>query len=179
MPEGALTEIWTSPPYNHCMFTARSDLDPSLEQQFAEALFGMSYDNPTHRPVLDAEGLRHWVAPHLDGYAAVARSVGATGFFTRPIAKPDRGLSVPASFSRAIENRRQPTLMLVFAIEGATHRSEGLGERKDVAGDQQVGVLRSDRMPEHAFSRDRDFGHQICARQRDALRGEASQRNAA
>jgi ABC-type phosphate/phosphonate transport system substrate-binding protein len=30
--ESALTEIWTSPPYNHCMFTARPDLDPSLEQ---------------------------------------------------------------------------------------------------------------------------------------------------
>ena len=42
VPEGALTEIWASRPYNHCMFTARSDLDPSLEQQFAKALFGMS-----------------------------------------------------------------------------------------------------------------------------------------
>src|SRR3979490_1393720 len=49
VPEGALTEIWTSRPYNHCMFTARSDLDPALEQAFAKALFGMSYDNPTHR----------------------------------------------------------------------------------------------------------------------------------
>ena len=28
VPEGALTEIWTSPPYNHCMFTSRPDLDP-------------------------------------------------------------------------------------------------------------------------------------------------------
>ena len=30
VPEGALTEIWTSPPFNHCMFTSRADLDPSL-----------------------------------------------------------------------------------------------------------------------------------------------------
>jgi ABC-type phosphate/phosphonate transport system substrate-binding protein len=56
VPEGALTEIWTSPPYNHCMFTARPDLDLLSEQRFAEALSGMSYDNPTHRAVLDAEG---------------------------------------------------------------------------------------------------------------------------
>jgi phosphonate transport system substrate-binding protein len=28
VPEGALTEIWTSPPYNHCMFTARPSNDP-------------------------------------------------------------------------------------------------------------------------------------------------------
>src|SRR6202045_981921 len=55
VPEGALTEIWTSPPYNHCMFTARPDLDTELERRFAEALSGMSYDNPSHRTVLDAE----------------------------------------------------------------------------------------------------------------------------
>src|SRR5919108_491471 len=35
VPEGALIEIWTSPPYNHCMFTARPDLDPLLAQRFA------------------------------------------------------------------------------------------------------------------------------------------------
>src|ERR1700730_11363489 len=29
VPESALTEIWTSQPYNHCMFTARPDLDLS------------------------------------------------------------------------------------------------------------------------------------------------------
>src|SRR6516165_12049310 len=51
VPDGALTEIWTSPPYNHCMFTSRPDLDVSLERRFAEALSGMSYDNPTHRAV--------------------------------------------------------------------------------------------------------------------------------
>src|SRR5437868_4099628 len=38
VPEGALSEIWTSPPYNHCMFTARSDFDPVLERNFAHAL---------------------------------------------------------------------------------------------------------------------------------------------
>src|SRR5258708_30570395 len=37
VPEGALTEIWTSPPYNHCMFTARPDLDLVQKRQFAEA----------------------------------------------------------------------------------------------------------------------------------------------
>src|SRR5262249_6812548 len=53
VPEGALTEIWTSPPYNHCMFTARPGLDPAFDRKFADALFAMSYDNPSHRPVLE------------------------------------------------------------------------------------------------------------------------------
>jgi phosphonate transport system substrate-binding protein len=78
-----LTEIWTSPPYNHCMFTARPDFDPSLAQRFADALSAMSYDNPRHRAVLDAEGLRRWVVPHLDGYDALREASARQGFFTR------------------------------------------------------------------------------------------------
>jgi phosphonate transport system substrate-binding protein len=84
VPEGALTEIWSSPPYNHCMFTARSDLDPALEQRFAKALFGMSFENPSHRPVLEAEGLRQWIAPQLDAYAELREASGQLGFLTRP-----------------------------------------------------------------------------------------------
>jgi phosphonate transport system substrate-binding protein len=86
VPEGALIEIWTSPPYNHCMFTARPDLDPSLEQRFVEALSGMSYDNPNHRVVLDAEGLRRWEPPHLDGYNFLRQASAQQGFFERPTA---------------------------------------------------------------------------------------------
>jgi len=80
VPEGALTEIWTSPPYNHCMFTARPDLEPELERRFAEALSEMSYDNPTHRVVLEAEGLRRWVEPHLDGYNSLREASLRQGF---------------------------------------------------------------------------------------------------
>ena len=86
VPEGALTEIWTSRPYNHCMFTARSDLDPALEHQFAKALFGMSFDNPAHRPVLEAEGLRQWIAPQLEAYAELREASLQQGFLTRPSA---------------------------------------------------------------------------------------------
>jgi phosphonate transport system substrate-binding protein len=84
VPEGALTEIWTSQPYNHCMFTARSDLDPALEQQFAKALFAMSFDNPAHRPVLEAEGLRQWIAPQLEAYGDLRRASAQQGFLARP-----------------------------------------------------------------------------------------------
>jgi ABC-type phosphate/phosphonate transport system substrate-binding protein len=68
------------------MFTARPDLDPSLEKRFADALSKMSYDNPNHRVVLDAEGLQRWVAPHLDGYDALREASARQGFFKRPSA---------------------------------------------------------------------------------------------
>jgi phosphonate transport system substrate-binding protein len=87
LPEGALTEIWTSPPYNHCMFTARPDFDQALERQFADALSGMNYDNPRHRAVLDAEGLKRWVAPHLDGYDSLREAASRRGLFGRPLGK--------------------------------------------------------------------------------------------
>ena len=83
VPEGALTEIWTSPPYNHCMFTARPGLDPGLQRRFVEALSRMSYDNPIHRSVLDAEGLHHWELPHVDGYEALREASVRQGFFAR------------------------------------------------------------------------------------------------
>jgi ABC-type phosphate/phosphonate transport system substrate-binding protein len=83
VPDGALGEIWTSPPYNHCMFTARPDLDPAIERRFADALSKMSYDNPSHRVVLDAEGLRQWVVPHLDGYESLREASAQQGFFRR------------------------------------------------------------------------------------------------
>jgi phosphonate transport system substrate-binding protein len=81
VPDGALTEIWTSPPYNHCMFTARPDFDASLERRFVDALLAMNYDNPVHRAVLEAEGLHHWEKPHLDGYISLREACSRQGFF--------------------------------------------------------------------------------------------------
>jgi len=90
-PKGALQEVWTSPPYHHCMFTARPDLDRELERSFAEALFAMNYDDPAHRAVLDAEGLRRWTPPHTDGYDALREASARQGFFQRSLAKAVEG----------------------------------------------------------------------------------------
>jgi len=81
VPEGALTEIWSSPSYNHCMFTARADFEVDREQQFVEALSAMSYDNPDHRAILDAEGLKRWLPPRLEGYGALREAAAKQGFF--------------------------------------------------------------------------------------------------
>ena len=87
VPEGSLREIWSSPEYNHCMFTARPDLAIEKERQFAEALSAMNYDNPVHREILDAEGLQRWLPPHLEGYAALRQAAAQQGFFERELAK--------------------------------------------------------------------------------------------
>lgn len=81
VPEGALREIWSSAEYNHCMFTARPDLDREREREFTEALLKMSYDNPVHRPILEAEGLQRWLPPHVDGYFDLRQAAAQQGFF--------------------------------------------------------------------------------------------------
>ena len=87
IPKGGLQEIWSSPAYNHCMFTARPDLDHDQERRFVEALLAMSYDNPVHRPILEAEGLKRWLMPHLDGYDALRQAAAEQGFFKQPAAE--------------------------------------------------------------------------------------------
>jgi ABC-type phosphate/phosphonate transport system substrate-binding protein len=87
VPEGALREIWTSPAYNHCMFTARPDLDIEHERRFVEALSAMSFENPVHRPILEAEGLQRWLLPHLDGYDALRQAAAQQGFFQQELAR--------------------------------------------------------------------------------------------
>ena len=65
--------------------------------------------------------------------------------------------------------------MLAFPVERATYRSERPGQRKDVGGDEQIGILGAYRMPIDTFSGDRYFRHQVRACKCYALRREATQ----
>jgi len=87
VPEGSLREIWSSQAYNHCMFTARPEFDVDQERRFLEALLAMSYDNPVHRSILDAEGLQRWLRPDLQGYGALRQAAAQQGFFAKVLAK--------------------------------------------------------------------------------------------
>jgi ABC-type phosphate/phosphonate transport system substrate-binding protein len=49
------------------MFTGRPGLDEESRRAFEKALFAMSWDDPRHRAVLEAEGLKKWI-PAQDGY---------------------------------------------------------------------------------------------------------------
>ena len=83
VPAGALSVVWSSPSYSHCMFTARVDLDADIERTFTDALLRMSIENPVHRPILEAEGLRQWIAADVSGYGSLDAACRAQGFFQR------------------------------------------------------------------------------------------------
>jgi phosphonate transport system substrate-binding protein len=83
VPAGALSVVWTSPPYSHCMFTARADLDPALARRFVDALLAMSFDNPAHRPILEAEGLKRWIPADTRDYTSLVDACREQGLFRR------------------------------------------------------------------------------------------------
>ncbi len=85
VPAGAVTAVWTSPPYSHCMFTARVNLDTDLQQRFVRALMAMSFDNPAHRPILEAEGLKQWVRADVNGYGSLQQACTEQGLFQRAV----------------------------------------------------------------------------------------------
>jgi ABC-type phosphate/phosphonate transport system substrate-binding protein len=83
VPEGAVVEVWTSPGYSHCMFSARVGLDPKRAEGFVRALEGMSWENPKHRAVLEAEGLKKWLRARTEGYGSLRSAADKQGFFAR------------------------------------------------------------------------------------------------
>jgi phosphonate transport system substrate-binding protein len=83
VPQGAVATVWTSPPFHHCMFTARVGLPDADAESFTRALFAMKWDEPRHRAVLEAEGLREWVAPRMDGYRSLREAAERQGLLAR------------------------------------------------------------------------------------------------
>lgn len=69
--------LWTTPPFDQCMFDARPDLPPERSDAFRRCLFAMRWENPSHRRVMELEGLREWLPPRSEGYASLIRALDA------------------------------------------------------------------------------------------------------
>lgn len=80
---GAFETFWQSPPYSHCNFSALPRVDEDRTTPWVEHLLAMDWNNPDHRPILEMEGLRRWVRPHLDGYASLFEAVRLQGISSR------------------------------------------------------------------------------------------------
>lgn len=69
--------LWTTPPFDHCMFDALPTLAPSKSDAFRRALFAMKWEVPAHRRLLELEGLRAWMPPREEGYASLVAALDA------------------------------------------------------------------------------------------------------
>src|SRR5206468_10402836 len=95
-----------------------------------------------------------------------------TSTATMPCGKP-RMVKVfsssPDAASGTVEDFRKPVCVRAFALERFPYRCKRPGERENLACDQQIGILRSNRMPIDAVMCDRHFRHQIGPSKRHAF----------
>jgi ABC-type phosphate/phosphonate transport system substrate-binding protein len=71
--------LWTTPPFDHCMFDALPSLPQDKADAFRRALFAMQWDVPAHRRLLELEGLKQWMPPRDEGYASLIAALDEDG----------------------------------------------------------------------------------------------------
>jgi phosphate/phosphite/phosphonate ABC transporter binding protein len=74
-----LRVLWSSPPYSHCCFTLRSDVDPALTQQIESAFLSADSGDPDGRALLAAEGCDAIVVGRLDGWDLIEKAAEREG----------------------------------------------------------------------------------------------------
>jgi phosphonate transport system substrate-binding protein len=71
--------LWTTPTYHHCNFTVLDSMPEERTAPWVGALLRMDYNDPTHRRLLDLEGLKQWVPGRIEGYATLFEAVEEQG----------------------------------------------------------------------------------------------------
>jgi phosphonate transport system substrate-binding protein len=80
-----VTEILaTTPPYDHCNFTATRDLSRDFVLDFTRILLGMSFQDHSVRPYMEMEGLKEWLPARTTGYQQLEGAVAKFRFFGEP-----------------------------------------------------------------------------------------------
>lgn len=74
-----LQSVWTSPPYDHCIFDALDTLPEAKAAGFTRALFAMRWEDPRHRKLLEMEMLKQWLPPRESGYDSLRAALDAQG----------------------------------------------------------------------------------------------------
>ena len=78
---GTTRVLATTPPFDHCNFTVRSDLPDARRKSFLDALLGMSFQDPTVRVFMEMEGLRQWLPARTSGYTQLEKAVQRFNFY--------------------------------------------------------------------------------------------------
>ena len=80
LPSGSTHIVAQTAAYDHCNFSVLDDLGAAPKmKRFTELLLGMSYADPTLRPLMDLEGLRAWLPGRTEGYALLEQAIDAFG----------------------------------------------------------------------------------------------------
>ncbi len=79
-----LTSLGTTDPFDHCNFSVLESFPREEELRWTTTLFSMRYDNPSHREMMDLEGLKAWLPGRTTGYTALTEAVKEQNFFEEP-----------------------------------------------------------------------------------------------
>jgi ABC-type phosphate/phosphonate transport system substrate-binding protein len=72
----------TTPPFDHCVFTVKSEFDAEREAKWLDVLFRMDYSNPDHKEMMDLEGLKRWEPGRTTGFTQLTEAVERQGFWS-------------------------------------------------------------------------------------------------
>jgi ABC-type phosphate/phosphonate transport system substrate-binding protein len=64
-------EVWTSPPFSHCVWTARKDFDREAGARFTKLMTAMDRNDPLTKEVLELEHCTKWVPGSQEGYGVL------------------------------------------------------------------------------------------------------------
>jgi ABC-type phosphate/phosphonate transport system substrate-binding protein len=71
-----LKQVWTSPPFSHCVFTASAKFDKQLGERFTKLMTAMDAKAPETAEVLRLEGARKWLPGSPAGFAELVNALG-------------------------------------------------------------------------------------------------------
>lgn len=68
LDENQIKILHKTPNFDHCIFSARLELEEERFNKFGEVLSKMDYNNPDHKEMMDMEGLKEWVEGRTIGF---------------------------------------------------------------------------------------------------------------
>lgn len=75
--QGLLEELWTSPPFSHCVFTASAKFDEQLAARFTQLMTAMDPNDPSCAAIMRLEGTQQWLPGQPDGFAELIEALRA------------------------------------------------------------------------------------------------------
>jgi ABC-type phosphate/phosphonate transport system substrate-binding protein len=70
-----LKQLWVTPAFSHCVFTASKDFDKTLGARFTRLMMAMDPADPLTADVMSLEGTRKWVAGSPEGFRALIQAL--------------------------------------------------------------------------------------------------------
>jgi ABC-type phosphate/phosphonate transport system substrate-binding protein len=70
-----MADVWTTPPFSHCVFTASKDFDEGLARRFTTLMVAMDPADPLTAEVMRLEGTKKWMVGSPDGFQELLKAL--------------------------------------------------------------------------------------------------------